>query len=145
MTTATYDITDPTYAVTLAERMDEAIARQAAAMRMLITCKQTIASSREQLKAMEAEVIINGGVGEIVIDGRNAEQRAAQLTAALNRDPMYSAEVEKLRAVEREAQECEADIDSTTNEIRYCRLLLEFGTSVNNRLAGAEAGNGYRR
>ena len=139
------DITSPAYAVTLGERMDDAIARQAHAARGLIQWKQIAQQSRELMKALEAEVVINGGVGEIVLDGKNAEQRASQLTAALNRHEQYTKTVEKLRAAEREAQEAEADIDTTTNEIRLCRTLLDFGRSVNDRMAAMEATNGWRR
>ena len=136
--TPTEDITSVAYAVTLGERMDDAIARQAAAARMLIQLKQTISIARETLKAEEAEIVTNGGIGEIVLDGRNAEQRAAQLTAALTRHLPYTQTQDKLRAAEREAQECEADIDTTANEIKYCRLMIEFGTALNYRLAGEE-------
>lgn len=143
--TPTEDITSSAYAVTLGERMDDAIARQAQAARGLIQWKQTAQLARETLKALEAEVVINGGVGEIVLDGKNAEQRASQLTAALNRHDLYTKTVEKLRAAEREAQEAEADIDYTTNEIRLCRSLLDFGRSVNDRMAAMEVTNGHRR
>ena len=138
-----HDITSEAYMQTMGERMEDAMQRQAAAARMLIQCKQTVSLARETLKTLEAEVVINGGEAEIMIDGRNAETRGAQLIAALTRHPEYTKTQDRLRAAEREAQECEADIDSTTNEIRYCRLMLEGGTSLNNRLAGAEAGSRY--
>lgn len=148
MTTATrsIDIEHPAYAQEALTAYHLAAQERAEALHDSIELRFEINRMKDALKELESEVVVNGGSGEIAIDGKNAEQRAAQLTVALARDPRYQAAVAKLREAERVMARADATADAAYDEMRGARLRLEWLTSWNNRVSGEEAraGKEYR-
>ena len=100
--------------------------------------KETLAYIRLDLKAAEAEVVVNGGYEEWAITGANKEARDAATTVALAHCPPYQKAIIRINDLERSIAEYEAHIERFTNEMRRCRLQIEFATSWNYRVAAAE-------
>lgn len=91
------------------------------------------------LDDLEAEVLANGGFEKYAIDGKNAEERKAQLRVALAHHPDYRAAQEKVNEAKRLIARAELLADTAYSEMRGVRLRIEHATSWNNRLASGEA------
>lgn len=143
MTTATYDLTRPEFAVTERERYDDAAGRYAKAQRDMLTWKPIIQQGRETLKEREAELLVNGGNDEWQLRGSNAEQRAASLEVCKAIDKRYQEALGHLRVAEGKAASAEADMDNASQEMRGSRLILEYATAYLARLAAAEGRDGF--
>lgn len=93
---------------------------------------------KENVKAMEAEVAVNGGYGSVVIDGTNDKKRAAQLELALAQWPEYVAAAKAVRNAEYEIAKYQVEQRDAENVMRGCRLSIEYRTRWLERLAAAE-------
>lgn len=94
--------------------------------------------ARADVSNIEDTVLVAGGFGAVVIDGKNQEMREAQLHIALSADPHYRAMVAEVARLEDGLAAAEADVDCATNTMRGARLAIEFETSWNYRQAAAE-------
>lgn len=96
---------------------------------------------RDELKAeierRRAEIIVNGGDGDVVIDGKNAEIREAQILVALNQSDAYKRAQQLLREAERSLLTLEAEMEDLANEMRVARMRIDLTVSNNYREAAA--------
>ena len=88
--------------------------------------------SWREAKNIEAEIIVNGGYGEIVIDGKNAEVREAQLRLARNLNPRWVQLDDNIRSAAVGKEEMFEDM-------KMCAAFLAYETAlVNERAATAK-------
>lgn len=76
--------------------------------------------AREQLRDMEAQVLVDGGREQYVIDGNEA-RRGAILRTALANWPAYIAKRTEIVKQERELASIEAARDRTANTMSLCK------------------------
>jgi hypothetical protein len=107
--------------------------------------KAALAELREQLKDIEAVVLVNGGAEGQPIDGKNAEIRDAQLRLALKKSPEYEAKLRQIRTLEASLAENDVQMEHAANAMKGARLAIEYLTSWNYRVAGVEARPEFRR
>lgn len=115
---------------------------------------------RHDMDAIEVEIVCNGGWGPCtqcqrigaggglenhLIDGKNAEQRKAQLDYALLHHEQYQAAQRTRIDMESDLGLAEGDMDIAEQTMRGARLGIEFLSSWNLRSAAAEGGLGFER
>lgn len=124
-----------------------AIAREAfyKAQVRVAEAKADLTRTKSQLDDLEAEVIANGGDGAAVIDGKNAETRAAQLRLILSGNARH-------RDLQERAQDLEAEIalqgvaaDHEANLMSLARRVMDWDIARTQREAATEAGLGVER
>lgn len=91
---------------------------------------------RTELKAAEAEVVVNGGHGEFTISGRNAEERAAQTLVAMRSMETYRKAMDELRLQERTQSEHENEAEAALHDMRAARVVLEYAAAWLHYQAG---------
>lgn len=96
------------------------------------------ASLREQMKEIEAEIIVAAGYQGIAIDGKNETIRAAQLLEALQLHDDYQRFAHELRTEEGHLAETGIGIDEAANTMRGARLVIELVTAQLHRDAAAD-------
>lgn len=123
----------------------EAADNFAAARSEMVAFRAQLIGHKTTLDEIEAEVTVNGGHGEYVVSGSNAEQRKASLTYALTYHERYQEVLGVIRRVEHQLAQAEASAEDDANTMRGARLAIEYATSENYRLAAAEGGPEVRR
>lgn len=106
---------------------------------------EEIDNAKGRLKALEADVVSNGGLGEAQIDGSNEAKRAAQLTSILATYPAYQATLATLRDVERKKSICLIDADDCANRMSLARRAMDHAIQEIALEAATEANLGVER
>lgn len=96
----------------------------------VIPIRFAIRGAQSNLEAIEADLMLNGGLG-----GSNAEQRKAALTLACEEHDGCQKARKILRTLEADLAATEARKEDAANRMRGARLLIEYETSANNREA----------
>lgn len=81
---------------------------------------------RSALKAIEAGIWVNGGAGDVVIDGKNEKTREAQFVLACHRDAAWKENSEALAGTINDIESCERDIDLRKSALRAKELAMQF-------------------
>lgn len=97
--------------------------------------KALLGHVREELKDIEATVLVNGGHGKYVIDSGNAERRTAMLRAALADHPQYAVKRVEVTAAERDLAKAEALRDHTANVMALMRRRMDMSVAATQRAA----------
>ena len=97
--------------------------------------KAALGHTREELKDIEATVLVNGGHGKYVIDTGNAERRSAMLRAALADHSQYGAKRAAVTQAERELARAEASRDHTANVMALMRRRMDMSVAATQRAA----------
>ena len=111
----------------------------------VIDLKADLQRTKAQLEDIEAEVIANGGVGEAVIDGKNAEVRAAQLRLILAAHPRHREIAERAQSIETEMAHADALGNDAANRMSMARRSMDWAITSTQREAATEAGLGVER
>ncbi len=113
------------------ETFSEETARTAAVLR---DCKHA-------LEEAESIIIVNGGWGEIVIDGKNAEIRGAQLALACRQSEIWRAARQALDKAQADLEDAQSHKEVAAETMRYHRALLALETAQANERAYAFGGS----
>lgn len=135
-------IESPAWALAQLEQFEHATQDYAGASAAAADARAEAQRVREELKAIEAEIVVNGGYERYFIDGKNAETRAAQTLAACQAMPKWREVTEYLRKQERLYAEAENEMQEATNVMRRIRLALDFASAWMAREAAIERGSG---
>lgn len=112
------------------ETFSDEVARLAAVVR----------EKKHVLEEIEAEIITNGGYGEIVIDGKNAETRSAQLALACRRSDRWLGTRAALDRAQNYLEDAQSNKELAAETMRYHRALLALETAQANERAYAHGG-----
>lgn len=141
MSTATrYEIESPAWAMKQLAEYDHASEDYAGAVDAAFDARAEAARIRREVDAIEAEIVVNGGHGEIAITGSNKETREAQVKAAMQRMPAFQKAQEALRRAEREQAQADNEAQEAVHRMRRIRLALDWSTAFLNRAAATERG-----
>ena len=110
------------------------------ALERLPAAKEELLAAKDTLEQIKATVVANGGLGDMLIDGKNEAQRSAQLTAALETYDPYLRARRDVREMETHIGAIEADVTEAGDLMRQARLALEYATAHMNRQAAMEGG-----
>jgi hypothetical protein len=99
------------------------------AKRAIFAARVTVTAIKECMAECEADLVANGGGYGITIDGKNAEQRGAQLTLALAASDPYQQAAKELRKAEARAARFEADLDDAGNSLSLHRREMDAFTA----------------
>ena len=127
------------------EKYEGALAAWCRAIEKVNQCREYATRARAEMDAIEAEVVVNGGLGGVAIDGKNAETRAAQLAMALAGDGSYNAARGQYRDWTAGQQDAEAVRDTAAEEMRFARAVLALLTAEANERAYAHGAPGEER
>lgn len=113
--------------------------------RAIVEMRSELTTARALVEALEAEVIANGGAGGAVIDGKNAETRAAQLTCILALEPRYTAAKERTQMLEADIARTSAAVDDAANRMSAARRVMDWAIARIQHDAATEAARGIER
>lgn len=120
-------------------RYDQAVSDRHEALQDIIDIRYDLARLERGLTDLEAEIMVNGGTTTHPINGKNKEERDAQLRVAIANDATYQAALQKVSEAKRLIARADLMAETANNEMRGARLRIELQTSWNHRLAGVEA------
>lgn len=154
MTTATrtdYDITHPTFALSLFERAEEAHMKMALQRRSLVDLKIDVQNLQQLRDARESEIAVNGGIDStesasgqaMYTNGSNEAERKHKLQACINNDKKWLRLDNELREAKRKYAIAESEEGIASDEYGLMRKMLDAVTSHVTRLAAVESGQAY--
>lgn len=91
----------------------------------LFEAKASVTAIKQRIDEIVASVIVNGGTDEVPLEGKNAEQRAAQLTVALSMLPHHTTTQAELREAEKRAAMAEARMEDAANSLSLHRREMD--------------------
>jgi len=122
------------------ELYDQALVDFRDAAAAVIAAGQERDDAKQALAGIEAGVAANGGWGEMAIDGKNAETRAAQLAVILAKHPEHIRCTGSYRQASSRLARAEYERDQASETMRFCRAVLVYETARLQREAYAHGG-----
>lgn len=113
-------------------------------LRRLPEARDELATAKDILDRIKAEIVMNGGTTAYPIDGKNEAQRAAQLLVACEGTPAFLDARDRVREKENLLQKLSGEMQENEHAMRAARLALEYATGWLYHKAAVEGGKHAR-
>jgi len=115
------------------------------AVRSLVDATYALAAAKSRVQDIEDEIMVNGGTEDHPVDGKNSEQRAAQLRVAQSHSEDWLIAAREVRIAESARGSLQADADVAANQMSAARRRADYAIAEVNRDAAIKAGHGTEK